>query len=123
MKKAAAVIAALVIVLFVWVALGKGVKVVVENISDGAITAVRVEVQGTEYPLDDLAAGESDSVKVKPTAETDRVRVRWKDANGKDRFARVAADIDPGNTHGTIIVRLGERVMKDHEVDLDHGFF
>ncbi len=123
MKKVAVVVAVLTIALFVWVALGKGIRVVVENVSGVTLTSVRVEVQGTEYPLDDLEDGASDSVKVEPTAPTEKVRVRWKDSHGKDRFARVAADIDPGNTHGTVTIRLSEGVLDSHEVDLDHGFF
>ena len=123
MKWVAVVIGVLVVALFAWVALGKGIKVEVQNVTAAGITDVRVQVKGAEYTIGSLAAGESDTVSVEPTAETDEVRVRWKDAKGKERFARVTAMIDPGNTHGMVTIRLGEGVLHDHEVDLDHGFF
>ena len=123
MKWAAAVIALLAIVLFAWVALGKGVKVEIQNVSGVAFTNVRLQVKNHKPTIGDIAAGESDSVQVEPNAATDEVRVWWTTPDGKEQFGRVPVSIDPDGAHGTITIQVGEKTIQGSEIDVDHGFF
>jgi hypothetical protein len=70
MKKVAAAFAVLVAVGVALVAFNRGVTVVVINVGVQPLSVVVVHVTGESYPLGDIQAGETRSVRVSPTGES-----------------------------------------------------
>jgi hypothetical protein len=110
-----------VVAVFVAVAAGRGVRVEVKNVGETPLEAVQVFVKGAEYDLGDLAPGESKSVKVEPTSESD-VWLRWK-SEGKSAAGTIDCYMEPSGYHGTVTVQLRESAVVDYKAEIETGLF
>ena len=109
------------VAVFVAVAAGRGVRVEVTNVGDKPLEAVQVFVKGAEYDLGDLAPGESKSVKVEPTSDSD-VWLRWKSA-GRAAAGNVDCYMEPSGYNGTVTVEVRDSAIVKTEADIELGFF
>ena len=72
-----------------------GVKAVVTNTGTTAMRDVSVEVTGRSYAIGDLQPGETRSVRVRPTGESNIV-LRYVDPNGANQAVTVDCYFDSG---------------------------
>ena len=122
MRKILSVLAVVVLVVFVIVALRRGVRVEVSNVGSTPLTDVVVQVTGATYELGHLAPGDSVSVHVAPTGES-KVELTWKDAEGRKSYGRVDCYFEGAGYNGTVSVELDGIAVKKGEADIDTGFF
>ncbi len=123
MKKAIVIIVlALVAAIFVKVALGRGVRVEVRNAGASEITNVVVEVAGSSHDLGEIAAGDSETVKVTPTGTTKRVELTWK-SEGVAYYGRYDVTFEDSGYNGTVYVTLDGAAVKEASDDIGTGFF
>ena len=106
---------------FVVVAVGRGVRVEVTNVGDAPLSAVQVFVKGAEYDLGELGPGESKSVRVEPTSESD-VWLRWK-TDGRAAAGTIDCYMEPNGYNGTVTIELRDSSVVKADPDIELGFF
>lgn len=122
MRKVIGMVAAVVLLVFVVVALGRGVRVTVENVGSTALTDLVVKVTGATYDVGELGPGASETVRVLPTGES-HVELTWKDAEGRACYGRVDCYFEGSGYKGTVAVELDGAAVKKAEADIGTGFF
>jgi hypothetical protein len=121
-KNAVIVVGLVVVALFAWIALGRGVVVTVENVGSTEITDVVVKVAGNEHAIGALDGGDSDSVKVAPSGTTKRVEVTWK-SDGRACYGKHDVTFEDTGYNGTVRIAIDAVSVKATEDDIDTGFF
>ena len=122
MKNVIAIIALVLVGVFVWVAVTGGVRVEIQNVGSTDITDVVVEVAGNEHAVGDVPAGSTESVKVDPTGTTKRVQVTWK-SDGRECYGKLEVTFDDTGYKGTVHFSIDGVSVKEATEDLDTGFF
>ena len=122
MRNVIAIIVAVVVGVFIVVAMGSGVRVEVENVGATDVTDVVVKVAGNTHSIGDVPAGASESVKVEPKGTTKRVELTWK-TDGRDCYGKLEITFEDSGYNGLIHFAIDGITVKEVTDDIDVGFY
>ena len=114
MKRQSAILVisvAVIVAGVLWYLLRPGVRVTVVNLDPTALTGVTVHVTGADYDLGDIQPSASQTVRVRPTGESD-VRIGYVNAAGEHVSLEDNAYLESGYRGSLTLELKGDAVVR-----------